>query len=817
MKQIQILRAFEGHVRIKLHSLTKKRDTEELLNKVFSIKGVNTIIVNYFLNTALIIYDPTVITEEQLFEELSSKKISTKTVKFRLEGISLLNVKERVTYKRIGDSLSSWTIKHSLPGRVRLCNPLFYKRKILFKKIEDLLLSVPGVDTVKTNPLTTSVLVTYDTNKLNEDKIICVLEENLAKLDEKDFAIDKTKPSRLAINSSILIPTCIATLMFPAIAPVASLIVIYTAKPIFERSWKALKKKKIKVDILDSVIIGTSLIAGYTIAGAFMVVILDVADYLLSKTSEQSTNQLKQLFGKQPRFAWLVRDNVQVETSVNDLKEGNIIAVNPGEQIPVDGTVYEGEGLVDQHALTGESVPVEKLEGSEVFASTLLVGGKLFIKVKNVGDNTVEAKIRNIVLKAAQFKPAVMNRGTKIADRMVLPTLALGSFAFLARSPGAAMAVINCDFGTGIRVAAPTAILAYLSIAAQKGIVIKRGDVFEKIKDIDVVIFDKTGTLTHDVPEVDSIRCYNEVEHDQFLRFAASAEQKFPHPIARAIVDHAKTMNLELYNSEKLHLHIGHGVEASFEGKPFKLGSLRYMIRENVFIPKNVNAYVKSEQEKSRTVIFGAYDNKLAGIISLKSVIRSEAYDIIQNLKERGIETYLISGDNKHATEVTAKALGIDKFYAEVLPEDKKNYVEKFKKQNKKVCMVGDGVNDSAALAKADVSVSLSGGSSIAVDVADVVFMDGHLKKFNELFTLAEESEKVLNRSFKMIVWPNAVCIAGALLGIFTFGHSLIFNNIFGFFSTINAAIPMSRIKNLEDDKIPEGPKIDVSYKVEEV
>ncbi len=793
-----MLRSFEGRIRVKVDSLSQKGDSEEFLSRVFSIKGINVISVNYYLNTALILYDPTVITEEQLFEEFVEGKSTS--LKLMFEGISLAHITERVTFRRIGDLVSAWSIKHSLPGRVRLHNHLFYKRKNLFKKIEDLLLSVPGVDTVKTNPSTTSVLVKYDANKLNDDKIVCVLEEGLATLDKKDFAIDKTRPSELAINSSILIPTSVATLMFPVIAPVSALVVIYTATPIFKKAWQALKKREIKVDILDTVVIGASLISGHVVIAGFMVLILDIAGYLLGKTSEQSANQLKELFGKSPRFAWKVKDGVEIEVSVNNLKKGDIIAVRPGEQIPVDGVVYEGEGLVDQHALTGESAPVEKLEGTEVFASTLLVGGRLFVKVKDVGNNTVEAKIKNIVLKAAEYKPAVMNRGEKIADKMVLPTLAMSGLALLTRSPSAAMAVVNCDFGTGIRVAAPTAILGYLTIAAKKGIIIKRGDVFEKMKDLDVVIFDKTGTLTHDVPAVDSIISYNGIEADQFLKFAASAEQRFTHPIATAIVNHAKNKNLEIYNSENLQLHVGHGVEANFDGTPFKLGSLRYMKKEGFSVSEEILKYVESEQQKSHTVIFGAYGDKLAGLISLKSVIRSEAEDIIKNLKERGIETYLISGDNKDATAMTAKALGIDNFYAEVLPEDKKNYVEKFRRQNKKVCMVGDGVNDSAALAKADVSVSLQGASSIAVDVADVVFMDGNLKKFNELFTLSEEAEKTLNRSFKMIMIPNSICIAGAMVGIFGFGASLIFNNVFNFLSTINAALPMGRVQ--ENTKI---------------
>ncbi len=793
MEQIQVLRSFEGHVRVRVGSLVKKEATEEFLSRAFNIKGVNTVIVNYYINTALIRYDPTIITEERLFEEFIEGK--SKPLKLRFEGISLAHVKERVTYRRIGDLVSGWGIKHSLPGRTRLQNHLFYKRKNLFKKIEDILLSVPGVDTVKTDHLTTSVLVKYDISKLNEDKIICVLEEGLVTLDRKDFAIDKTKPSELAINSSILIPTSIATLMFPVMAPISALVVMYTATPIFKKAWQALKKREIKVDILDTVIIGASLISGHVVIAGFMVLILDVAGYLLGKTSEQSANQLKELFGKSPRFAWMVKDGVEVEVSVNNLKKGDIIAVRPGEQIPVDGVVYEGEGLVDQHALTGESAPVEKLESSEVFASTLLVGGRLFVKVKDVGNNTVEAKIKNIVLKAAEYRPAVMNRGEKIADKMVLPTLTMASIALLTRSPSAAMAVVNCDFGTGIRVAAPTAIFGYLTIAAKKGIIIKRGDVFEKIRDVDIVIFDKTGTLTHDVPVIDNIVCYNGIETEQFLKFAASTEQRFTHPIATAIVNHAKSKNVEIYDSENLQLHVGHGVEANFDGTPFKLGSLRYMKKEGFSVSEEILKYVESEQQKSHTVIFGAYGDKLAGLISLKSVIRSEAQDIVKNLKGRGIETYLISGDNKQATAMAAKSLGIDHFYAEVLPEEKKNYVEKFKKQNKRVCMVGDGVNDSAALAKADISVSLKGGSSIAVDVADVVFMDGDLKKFNELFTLSEDAEKTLNRSFKMIMIPNSICIAGAMFGIFGFGASLVFNNVFNFLSTINAALPMSRVQ----------------------
>lgn len=796
---MELIRSYDGHVRVKAERLAKREYTEEFLNKMFAMKGVNGVIINCCINTALIEYDPRIVSEEKLAEKLEKfdeLKSSKDSLKIHLAGIRLSSLKnEKIAFKRRGDVISSWAVKSSLPGRVRLVNPFFYKRNALFKKIEEIASSVPGVDAVKTNPLTTSVLVTYDTAKLSDDKIIYILENEIRHLDKKDFIFDKSGPTSLAINSSILIPTCVASMLFPAFMPVSALIITYTAMPIFKKAWGAIKKKQIKVDILDSVVIGASMLTGHLVTGAFMVLILDFADYLQSKTAEKSSKQLQELFGKSPRFAWLVKDGVDVEVSVNDLKEGNIIVVNPGEHIPVDGTVYEGEGLVDQHALTGESAPVEKTINAEVFASTVVVGGKLFVKVKNVGKNTVEAKIKSIVLKACQFKPAVMNKGEKIADRMVLPTLAMGGIAALTRSPGAAMAVVNCDLGTGIRVAAPTAVLAYLALAARKGIIIKRGDVLEKMKDLDIVIFDKTGTLTHDIPEVDKIECYD-AEKGQFLKFAASLEQKFTHPIAKAIVSHAKTSGIVLYSPEGVQMHIGYGVEANFENTLFKLGSLKYMQKEGIAIPDEVIEAAKLEQKDAYTVIFGAYNNRLAGKISLKSSIRSEAFEIIKRLKDNNIEPYLISGDNRHATEATAKILGIDKFYSEVLPEDKKNYVDMFKKQGKKVCMVGDGINDSAALAKADVSVSLSGGSAIAVDVADVVFMDGDLKKFNELFTLSQEAEKTLNRSFKMITIPNTICIVGAMLGIFSLGHSLVFNNFFNFMSTVNAALPMGRIEN---------------------
>jgi Cu2+-exporting ATPase len=584
----------------------------------------------------------------------------------------------------------------------------------------------------------------------------------------------------------------------------------YSAAEIFKEATDAIfKEKRIRVDILDATVISLCLVFGQIGAAAFMIWVLDIADLLLEKTRRQSRQYLADIFGEQARYAWLLVDGQEVQTPVEELNKGDIVVVNTGEQIPIDGEIVYGEAMIDQHSLTGESAPVEKHQGDEALATTVLVGGKIHVKVDKTGGDTVASKVLEIINDAATYKVDLQSMGENIADRMVLPTLGLGALGYAVTSPGAMLAIINADYGTGIRVAAPIALLAALGKSAKYGVLVKDSRVFENLNHIDVVLFDKTGTLTHDVPKVANIVLTDgKYSEDKILLYTATAEQKFSHPIANAILQEAKNRGMTLPPHDDSKYHVGFGIEVMVQGDLVKVGSGRYMEREEIDLPDIIDEALQDTRARGHSAILIAINNKIAGLIELQSTVRDEARDIIEHLHERGIkEIILISGDHEAPTRELANALGVDRYFAGVLPHEKADHVKALQEQGKKVMMVGDGINDSAALSYANIGVSLHGASTIAVDVADVIFMDGHLQKFNYLFEIADTLHDNVQRSFYLIAIPNTFCILGGLFGYFGLASSLVLNNGFNLVAAINGSMLYAeadepQVKNVTPDAV---------------
>lgn len=598
---------------------------------------------------------------------------------------------------------------------------------------------------------------------------------------------------------------------FPWLTPISYLLIGYFSADVFKEAANALfKEKKIKVDILDTVVILLTLLFGQIGAAAFMVWILDLADMLLQKTTKKSKKYLTDIFGEQPRFAWLLVDGSEVRTEVKDLKKDDTIVVGTGESIPVDGLIIDGGAMIDQQSLTGESTPADKQEGDHVFASTVIVAGRVTVKVEETGKNTLASQVISIINEASGYDVRLQSVGEKMADKMVIPTLGLGAMGYASSGAGALLAIINADYGTGIRVAAPIALLASLGNAAKNGILIKHSEVVEKLKDIDVVLFDKTGTLTSEIPSVSQIitadETYNE---EEILFYTATAEQKFSHPIAAAILQKARDLDITLGKYDDSQYDVGLGINVKIGDNWIKVGSGRYIEREEIDIPDLIKSALEESAERGQSAILTAINNKVAGMIELQSTIRDEAADVIADLRANGIkEIVLISGDHEAPTKDLSSKLNIDRYFAGVLPNEKADYVKLLQDEGKKVMMVGDGINDSAALSHAEIGVSLKGASTIAVDVADVIFMDGTLTKFHYLFEVAETLQKNVKRSFLLVAVPNTVCIVGAFMGVFGLKASLVLNNGFNLIAAANGMLPYT-----ETSAKPEPKTIEMSEK----
>jgi heavy metal translocating P-type ATPase len=469
--------------------------------------------------------------------------------------------------------------------------------------------------------------------------------------------------------------------------------------------------------------------------------------------------------------------------------------VNTGEVVPVDGFVKEGMAMIDQHALTGESTPAEKGIGDRVFAATVMVAGKVFVQVEKAGTETASAKISQILNDSAGYKLTSQHKGERLADKAVIPTLALGALGMATMGPAGAVAILNSDFGTGIRMAAPLAMLSSLALCAHKGILVKDGRALELMNEVDTVLFDKTGTLTRERPEVGRIIACGEESPERILQFAAAAEHKFSHPIAKAILHRFEALGLPLPPIDDSKYHVGYGITVQVEGRTIRVGSTRFMEMEGIAIPPAVRDGLAEAHREGHTMVMVAVDGSLGGALELQAAVRPEVRAIVAGLRERGIKHIaIISGDHEAPTRKLAQSLGMDRYFAQVLPADKAQYVEQLQKEGRKVCFVGDGINDSIALKKANVSISLRGASSIATDTAHIVFMEEGLSKLCEMRDISRDLDRNVRRSWELILAPNGLCIAGAFFLGFGIMASVVTNNVAALAALANGMMPLRKI-----------------------
>ena len=385
--------------------------------------------------------------------------------------------KNAVRVYRYGSILSTWAVKHETEGRIRFQNLALHRKRELCQAIERELMNVPGVDSYQTNDLTASVLIYYNNRQIQKHQLIEILDEVLHKSEN----IGKT-PTDLDLPLATTSLGLAAAIEFlaPVFIPISAGMFVYSVIPSFKNAHKVLfKEKRLGVDVLDAIVAITCLATGQIFAGAVLAWCLSFGRKLLKKTEDDSKKMLLNVFGKQPRFVWLYRDGIEIETSLEKLKLNDIIIVHTGETIPVDGEIVDGMAMIDQHALTGESAPAEKIKGDKVFAATTMLAGKIQVAVTSTGSETTSAKLTRILNDTAGYKLRSQSHGEELADKAVIPTLALASLGLGTIGLSGATAIINCDLGTGIRMAAPLGMLTSLTLCAQHGILVKDGRALE--------------------------------------------------------------------------------------------------------------------------------------------------------------------------------------------------------------------------------------------------------------------------------------------------------------------------------------------------
>lgn len=577
----------------------------------------------------------------------------------------------------------------------------------------------------------------------------------------------------------------------------------YTAVVSVKYIWKGIRtlaKGKIEVPVLDATAIGVSMLRGdYGTAGSVMF-LLGVGELLEEWTHKKSVGDLARSMSLNVGKVWLKKDGQEILVPSEKIVSGDEIVVHMGNLVPFDGEVSDGEGMVNQASLTGESVPVRRTLGSVVYAGTVLEEGELTILVKQTGGSSRYEKITAMIEESEKLKSGLESKAEHLADRLVPYSLGGTALTYLlTQNATKALSILMVDFSCALKLAMPISVLSAIREANQHKITVKGGKFLEAVADADTIVFDKTGTLTKAQPTVAEVVSFSETKNpDELLRIAACLEEHFPHSMAKAVVDAAREKHLDHEEMHsKVEYIVAHGISTTIEGKKAVIGSYHFVFEdENSVIPKGMEEkFSRLPAEYSH--LYLAIEGVLAAVICIEDPLRPEAAKIVRQLKKAGLKKIvMMTGDSERTAKAIAKKVGVDEYYAEVLPEDKANFVEKEKAEGRKVIMIGDGINDSPALSAADVGIAISEGAEIAREIADITVAADDLAEILVLRMLSNRLMKRIHRNYRFIVTFNAGLILLGVGGILQPTTSALLHN------TSTLYIGLKSMGNLLDEPV---------------
>ena len=541
------------------------------------------------------------------------------------------------------------------------------------------------------------------------------------------------------------------------------------AIPYVVKGLKCLWNRKIEVPVLDGTAIGVSVIRGdYATAGSVMF-LLGIGEILEEWTHKKSVGDLARSMSLHVEKVWMKQDETEVLIDSNKIQKDDRIVVHMGNVIPFDGTVTEGEGMVNQASLTGESVAVRKSSGAGVFAGTVLEEGELTIQVTAVGGGSRYEQVVKMIEESEKLKSGLESKAEHLADRLVPWTLGGTALTYLlTRNVTKTLSVLMVDFSCALKMAMPISVLYAIHEAGTHHITVKGGKFLEAVAEADTIVFDKTGTLTKAKPTVVKVVSFDGRSEDELLRIAACLEEHFPHSMAKAVVHAAQERGLEHEEMHsKVEYVVAHGISSSVEDKKVIIGSYHFVFEdEKTAIPEDKREILENlPQEYSH--LYMAIEGKLSAVICIEDPLRPEAADVIRELKKAGIsKVVMMTGDNEHTAKAIAEKVGIDEFYAEVLPGDKAKFVEKERAAGRKVIMTGDGINDSPALSASDAGIAISDGAELAREIADITISADDLYQILILKQISDQLMRRIRKNYRSIVGINSTLIALGVLGI---------------------------------------------------
>lgn len=541
-----------------------------------------------------------------------------------------------------------------------------------------------------------------------------------------------------------------------------------------------LLQRKIEVPVLDATAIGVSMFRGDISTAGSVMFLLGIGEILEEWTHKKSVDDLARSMSLNISRVWLCNDGQEMLVPTTKIQTGDLVRVHMGNMVPFDGTVAEGEAMVNQASLTGESEPVRKYIESTVYAGTVVEEGELTIRVKETNGSSKFDKIVTMIEESEKLKSGLESKAEHLADRLVPYTLlGTGITYLLTRNMTKAISVLMVDFSCALKLAMPISVLSAIREASNYHVTVKGGRYLEAMAEADTIVFDKTGTLTKAQPTVKQVVAFNGMSENELLRIAACLEEHFPHSMAKAVVQAAIDRHLvheELHS--KVEYIVAHGISSKINDKKVVIGSYHFVFEdEKCAVPDGMmEAFDKLPSECSH--LFMAIDHELAAVICIEDPLREEAAAVVRKLKETGIsKVVMMTGDSDRTAKAIAARVGVDEYYSEVLPEDKASFVEEEKKAGRKVIMIGDGINDSPALSAADIGIAISDGAEIAREIADITVGADSLNELVTLKLISDGLMKRIHKNYRFIVGFNTGLIVLGVAGILQPATSALLHN----------------------------------------
>jgi heavy metal translocating P-type ATPase len=675
-------------------------------------------------------------------------------------------------------------IRHFIPGRVRLYIPVLSggDSALITRALE----AQPGVTSVRINMACASVVIEFDRNQPEvwvtlRDKLRMVTPEMLPLLLQLFSTQPQAPAGKTARGGEVIqtlsgrypltLPTLSLALTFAApLVAVANIpLMLWNSIPIAKRAWRVLsRERRLNVDFLDVLAISVSIGQANYVTAGIIIWLIRLGDWIRDLTAARSKKAVAELLEFQTRTAWLVRGDTVVSIPTSQLAEGDHVLVHSGEMIPVDGQIIAGQASIDQKTITGESLPVTRIAGENVYAATILREGQITICADRVGQETAAAQIVRLLDSAPVGETRMQNHAERFADRLVVPTLALATgTAAVTADVNRFLSLVIVDYGTGIRVSAPTAMLASMTAAAKQGILFKTGAHVEKLAEVDTVVFDKTGTLTHGSPQLLEVKSYNERHFKpwELLALAAAAEARLSHPVAQAVRVAALEAGIQVPECHEVQYRVGMGVEARINGYFLHLGSPRFLRHCGIGLDR-AESDLRFMDEAGVAQLILAIDGEVQALMPYADQVRPESCEVIRALRSAGIrDTIMLTGDNAAVARAVGTQLGISRQFANTLPADKATVIQKLRSEGRVVAMVGDGINDSPALAFADIGVAMKHGAEVAHESAQVVLMEDSLWKVVDAIRLSKDAVGLIKQNYGIVAAMNTLALALALPG----------------------------------------------------